>query len=454
MRSILICGALALGPLFIACGELADPTEQPAADPVGANMEAIVGGTPATAYREGAVLNMKSATGLSYACSATLIAPKVVLTAGHCVDGMVAWDVYVGTAYKPAASAETYDWNEHGASTVNPLHHDIGLVYLKDPITLATYPAVNAVKQADGTKGVAVGRVLNGTVTSALYQANSSISDGMKIGFPYAYYSPAIIEHGDSGGPFFLLGTHTVAAVNSGAGSGTQVLARVDLLSTWIAERIASHGGMTGAPMPLPAAGTGAAGMPSGAAGVAGAIAGKGGAGGAAGAAGAIAGKGGAGGAAGVAGAIAGKGGAGGTSATGGTTGTAGAKASAGTGASGSGGALATGGTTGSAACVAELEPNNDLAHATAMTATTCGSLSTNTDTDWFVMPVGSGTTTITLTADKDATFSIGYVAGTMCATALTGARQVQISANGANPKVCLLVSSATHATQTYKLSR
>lgn len=218
-------------------------------------MEAIVGGVSATAtYPEAALLNMTSTAGLGYACSATLIAPKVVLTAGHCVDGMASWQVYVGTNLRTSTHGETYDWAENGASTVNPAHHDIGLVYLDQAITLASYPTLATAKVANGTSALNVGRILNGTLTNSLYDAAVTVSDATSVGYPLDYTGNDVIEHGDSGGPVFVNGTHNLIAVNSGAGGGTEVLARVDLLSAWIQQKIAANGGTaTPAPTPTPA---------------------------------------------------------------------------------------------------------------------------------------------------------------------------------------------------------
>jgi hypothetical protein len=66
---------------------------------------------------------------------------------------------------------------------------------------------------------------------------------GSNAGYPYDYEATEVIESGDSGGPDMKAGTHTIVAVNSGAGSGTEVLARVDLLYSWIQQQIANHGG-------------------------------------------------------------------------------------------------------------------------------------------------------------------------------------------------------------------
>jgi hypothetical protein len=212
--------------------------------------EAIVGGSLATQYPEAAYLNIDlTATG-GYACSGALIAPRVVLTAGHCVDTHKAWEVHVGAEVRKSASATTYDWNEKGATNVNPLHHDIGLVFLDQDVKLAAYPTLASVPLANNAKITNVGRINNGVMTNAAYAADSLVTSGASIGYAFDYASSAIIQPGDSGGPDFAAGTHNLVSVNSGAGGGTEVLARVDLLRDWILAQIASHGG--GAPAPAP----------------------------------------------------------------------------------------------------------------------------------------------------------------------------------------------------------
>ena len=120
-------------------------------DSAAVSIEPIIGGVAATQYPEAAYLNIDmSATG-GYACSGTLIAPKVVLTAGHCVDGHTKWEVYVGTAYRVSTSSAVYDWHENGAQTVNPAHHDLGLVFLNEPVNLAVFPTLSTSKVADGS---------------------------------------------------------------------------------------------------------------------------------------------------------------------------------------------------------------------------------------------------------------------------------------------------------------
>jgi hypothetical protein len=230
--------------------------------PRAVSVESIIGGTPATAYPEAAVIDIdRGPTGGYWACSGTLIAPHAALTAGHCVDGHKVWNVYAHNEMRVASSAITYDWAENGAETVNPNHHDLALVFFDSPISLVTYPTIPTQPVADGTQALNIGRILDGTFTSSSYQAPATIRSAFWIGYPYDYTSADVIQSGDSGGAVMVAGTHQLIAVNSGAGSSFQVLARTDLLSSWIKAQIAAHAPPTavpdaGAPTPKPDAGS------------------------------------------------------------------------------------------------------------------------------------------------------------------------------------------------------
>lgn len=241
---------VSIGMIGACSGESPEP---PAPELTAVDRKAIVGGTKTSNYPSAALLAMHATAGGSYVCTAAVIAPHVVLTAGHCVDGMDSFQIVTAGSLRAATDAETYDWQETNATTVNPLHHDIGLVYVNEPFDLPSYPSLAADRMPDGTRAIDVGRIHEGTVTNDFWAAPIELRNGLYIGYPYAYSAKGIIEHGDSGGPVFLSGTQTIVAVNSGIGSTTQVVARVDLLRTWILTRIAQHGGLpdnSGPPSP------------------------------------------------------------------------------------------------------------------------------------------------------------------------------------------------------------
>ena len=101
--------------------------DQPSGGATESTAAEIVNGAPATAFPEAATLDIDMGPNGGWGCSASVIAPRVVLTAGHCVDGHSRWDVRVGKETRTSTSALTYDWKENGAQLVNPAHHDLGL---------------------------------------------------------------------------------------------------------------------------------------------------------------------------------------------------------------------------------------------------------------------------------------------------------------------------------------
>ncbi len=395
------------------------------------DFEAIIGGTPATAYPEAAYLNIDMSPQGGYACTGALIAPRVVLTAGHCVDGHGVWEVYVGSSYRKSTNAAVYDWREEGTETVNPKHHDVGLVFLGDAVTLASYPTLSNAKVPDNTKVINVGRVQNGTVLSAEYQANATISAADRLGYPYDYTSAQVIQPGDSGGPVFLSDSHTIVAVNSGAGNGIQVLARVDLVYDWIQGQIAGHS--SGSPNANANANAGgkAGASPGGAAGTAGS--------GSAGTAGA--GNGGAGGAAGSTTAAAGT-----ANGTSGTAGKAGSGAASGAAGAGSSPAPSCSGTQ-------ESEPNDTFDKASKLVASECGELKGTKDVDFYTVSAGAGTHTLAVTTSADATLSVGVASGNSCVISLANVTSANVSVAGGTATLCVKASSPGKKTQSYGIS-
>ena len=249
-KTSLAVSAIAALCLFAACGPIKDgegSTENRTTN--------IVGGTRASDHPEAVLVDMGGA-----ACSGSVIAPRVVLTAGHCVDGESSWSItapYAGGQRAKSHHAEAFDWKGVGGDAVDPSKHDLGLVILDTAITLTSYPSLQKTAIADGSQIVNIGRIQDGSFsTTDLFISKPLTAKGASgDGFPFDYITNEVIQPGDSGGPVESAGTHTIVAVNSGAGGGTQVLARVDLVYDWIQTTIAANGGGGAVDPPAPDAG-------------------------------------------------------------------------------------------------------------------------------------------------------------------------------------------------------
>lgn len=197
----------------------------------------IKGGSPATTtYAEAAFVD----TPTSF-CSGALVSRRIVVTAGHCVTAS-RFTVTVPAVNRRATASKKWTDYRPIPGSVNPDAVDVAVIVLDTPIELPTYPKLASDPAADGTKAVNVGRMRNGQPSTMMFKGEP-VSLEQSIGYPFAYETPAVAEHGDSGGPVYV-GTgigRTIVAVNSGATDEVQILARVDLVRDQIRRMIAQN---------------------------------------------------------------------------------------------------------------------------------------------------------------------------------------------------------------------
>src|SRR4051812_49306574 len=90
-KSLAYAALIAVLCPLAAC--LAPASDSAPDEVVDRNGRSIIGGSKASAYPEAILLDLYKGGQLQGYCSASLIAPQVVLTAGHCVFQFDSWNV-------------------------------------------------------------------------------------------------------------------------------------------------------------------------------------------------------------------------------------------------------------------------------------------------------------------------------------------------------------------------